>query len=408
MKLPVYILVVLFIFYSSCTKGPSTNKVEQVSIISITPSSGPAGTNVVIKGADFGADTSDNIVKFNNTRAAVLSASDDSLVVIAPANGTTGPVTVAVAGSMATGPVFTYITDSVDVYVSAPAMGVVCWKNGQEIYLAPTQGNTGGAYGIVLADTDVYVGGYTHFSTYPGSEAAYWKNGKKTALTPPDSAGEVRAVLLSGNDFYFGGNENYKPAYWKNGVRHSIPWYNIGYARINALAVDGNDVYAAGYHGGPNNEECSVYWKNGVETILGTSGVVDVGATAIKINNGDVYVCATDSGNAGYWKNGVRVTLAKFQGDLPAEANAIAIAGNSVYVAGNYSGKAAYWKDGTRITLPSKGFYSTATTITFYQSDIYIGGADGNAPVYWKNGVEVMLCCAEGKPVTGIVVTKKR
>ena len=139
--------------------------------------------------------------------------------------------------------------------------------------------------------------------------AAYWKNQKKTTLSSPDSAGEVKALVLSGNDLYVGGSENYKPVYWKNGVKYSLPISGGGYARVNALAVNGNDVYAAGFEAGPGNEQRSVYWKNGVETVLGKQGLVDIGATSIATNGNDVYVCATDSGDAVYWKNGVRIPL---------------------------------------------------------------------------------------------------
>lgn len=408
MKVSICLLTMVAVFYSACVKDPEPNEVDKVSIISIVPSSGPAGTRVVIKGAHFGVSPSDNIVRFGNDPAAVLASFIDSLVVIAPANGTSAPVTVAVAGSTATGPVFTYTADSVDVYVAAPASGVVYWKNGQETFLEPTQGNTGGAYGIVVSDTNVYVGSYTYFSTYPGFQAAYWKNQKKTMLSSPDSAGEVRALVLSGNDLYAGGSENYRPVYWKNGVKYSLPTSGGGYAKVNALAVNGNDVYAAGFEAGPDNQQRSVYWKNGVETVLGKQGVVDMGATSIATNGNDVYVCATDSGDAVYWKNGVRVVLEKFPGDAPVTATAIAIVKNSVYVTGGYRGDAVYWKDGAKIILPKRGLYAAASAITFYQSDIYIGGGDGNSPVYWKNGVEVPLCCSQYGNVSAIAVVKKR
>ena len=408
MKLPLCLLAIFTIIFSGCSKGPGRNEVDKVSIISIAPSSGPAGTTVVIKGAHFGVNPSDNIVRFNNDSAAVLSSSPDSLVVIAPANGTSGLVTVAVAGSTVTGPVYTYTNDSVDVYVAAPALGVEYWKNGQEIFLEPTQGNTGGAYGLAISDTNVYIGSYTYFSTYPGFQAAFWKNGKKTVLSSPDSAGEVRALVLSGNDLYIGGSENYRPVYWRNGVRYDLPIFGGGYARVNALAVNGSDVYAAGFEAGGNNEQRSVYWKNGVETLLGKNGVVDIGATSIATNGNDIYVCATDSGSAVYWKNGARLTLAKFPGDAPVATNAIAIAGNSIFVVGSYRGDAVYWKDGTQIILPRRGLDATASAITFYQSDIYIGGRDGNTPVYWKNGVEVQLCCSQYGSVSAIAVIKKR
>lgn len=150
MKLPVSLIIVFAVVYTGCTKDPEPKDVDKVSISLITPSNGPAGTTVVIKGAHFGVDPSDNIVMFNNNPADVLAFSVDSLIVVAPANGSSGPITVAVAGNTATGPDFTYTADSVDVYVAAPAMGVVYWKNGQEILLEPTQGNAGGAYGIAI------------------------------------------------------------------------------------------------------------------------------------------------------------------------------------------------------------------------------------------------------------------
>ena len=410
MRLSVSLFIVFAVVYSGCSKEPEPQDVDKVSISLITPSNGPAGTTVVIKGAHFGVDPSDNIVMFNNNAAAVLASFVDSLVVIAPTNGTSGPVTVAVAGSTATGPDFTYTAaDSVDVYVAAPAMGVVYWKNGQEILLEPTQGNAGGAYGIAVSDTDVYVGSYTHFfNRYPSSQAAYWKNGQKTTLSSPNYEAVVRALVLSGNDLYAGGSENQEPVYWKNGVKYSLPMASNGHARVHALAINGSDVYAAGFEAGPGNEQRSVYWKNGVETVLGKNGVVDIGATSIAINGNDVYVCATDSGDAVYWKNGVKVILEKFPGGAPVAANAIAINGKSVYVLGSYREDAVYWKDGKRITLPKRGLYAEASAITFYQSDIYIGGQDGDSPVYWKNGERVSLCCSQHGSVSSIVVVKKR
>ena len=396
------------VLHGACSKDPGENEPKTVSITSIVPASGPAGTSVVIKGANFSVTPAENIVKFNNNLANVVSSAADSLVVVAPANGTSGPVTVTVAGSVATGPVYSYTepVDSVDVYVAARAYGVVYWKNGQVFFLSPTQSNIGGAYGIAVSDTNVYVGGYTVFSVSPGYQAAYWKNGQKTILSSPDSAGEVRALVLSGSDLYVGGSENYGPVYWKNGVRSSLPRAGGGYARVNALAVDGNDVYAAGYEPGPNNEQRSVYWKNGIQTVLGKNGPVDMGATSIVVKNNDVYVSGTDSGAAVYWKNGVRVELDKFPGEAVA-ANAIAIAGNDVYVVGSYRGDAVYWKNGTRITLPKRGMYASASAITFYKSDIYIGGRDGDLPVYWKNGVEVTLCCTQWGLVNAMTVVKR-
>jgi hypothetical protein len=408
MKILLCLLIIIAVFCSGCVKEPDANEADKVSIISIAPSSGSAGTMVVIKGAHFKEDPSENIVKFNNNPATVLTSSVDSLVVIAPANGTSGPVSVSIPGSVATGPIFSYTIDSVDVYVAAQASGVLYWKNGQSVYLASTQNNFGGAYSIAVSDTNVYVGGYTYFSIYPSFEAAYWKNQQKTILSSPDSAGELRALVLSGNNIYAGGSESYKPVYWKNGVKYSLPMDGGGYGRVHALAVNGNDVYAAGFEAGPNNEQRSVYWKNGVETVLGKNGIVDLGATSITTNGNDIYVCATDSGDAVYWKNGVRVVLEKHPDNNYVDATAITIMNKSVYVTGSFNGDAVYWKDGIRVTLPKRGFNARATAITFYQSDLYIGGRDGGAAVYWKNGVEVSLCCSMNANVGAIAVVKRQ
>lgn len=389
---------------AGCSKPDTPVIVNNVSIISISPSSGRGGTVVVIKGANFAANAADNLTKFNNDAAIVLSASPDSLVVTAPLNGTSGPVTVTVEGSTATGPVFTYINDSVDVYAAAPAFGVVYWKNGEEIFLEPTQNNTGGAYGLAVSGTDVYVGSYTHFSVFPGLTAAYWKNGQKIILSPTDAAGEVRSLVLSNGNIFVGGSENQQPVYWKDGVKQVLPTTTPSYARVNALAIDGTDVYAAGYEA--DNEGRSVYWKNGIETVLGNLSVVDGGTASIAVSGADVYVCSIDSGDAVYWKNGVRVTLAQPSNQNGVEANAIAISGNSVYVAGAYLGDAVYWKDGTKIMLPKRSLYARASAITFYQADIYIGGLDGDTPVYWKNGVEVALCCSQSGSVSAMAVVK--
>ena len=412
MKSSIFFLIIVIVFHTGCTKQDVINEITKASIISITPTSGPAGTIVVIKGANFGADMLDNIVRFNNDSATVLASSGDSLVVTAPLTGSSGPVTVTVEGFIATGPVFTYTTDSVDVYVAAPAMGVVYWKNGQGVFLEPTQGNTGGAFGIVISDTNVYVGSYTFSSISPGITAAYWKNGQKTMLSSPGVAGEVRALVLSGSDLYAGGSEDYLPVYWKNSVKNSLRITGGSYARVNALAINGNNIHAAGYAIGPGNERHSVYWKNGVETVLGKASGIDIGATSVALNGNDVYVCANDSGDAVYWKNGEKIVLQKFSSDSSAIASAIAIAENNIYVVGSYRRDAVYWKNGIRIILPNGGGggganFAIATAITFYKSDIYIGGRVGSRVVYWKNGVEVSLCCSQEGAVSAIAVVKK-
>jgi hypothetical protein len=62
MKHPLCLMAILAVFYSGCVKAPPPNEPEKVSIISITPTSGPVGATVVIKGTHFADDPSDIIV----------------------------------------------------------------------------------------------------------------------------------------------------------------------------------------------------------------------------------------------------------------------------------------------------------------------------------------------------------
>jgi photosystem II stability/assembly factor-like uncharacterized protein len=63
-------------------------------ITSISPVSGPAGTEVTITGSGFGNDIASNTVFFGNMKATIVSASSTSIVAKAPAGFTNQPVIV--------------------------------------------------------------------------------------------------------------------------------------------------------------------------------------------------------------------------------------------------------------------------------------------------------------------------
>jgi hypothetical protein len=363
------------------TSGVDTSNI--VRIYSITPSSGFPNTTVIIKGANFNSTASDNLVKFNNGIATVVLASKDSLVVTAPMDGTTGAVTVTAGGKTATGPFFTYLHDSVDVYATVRGDGVIYWKNAEEYFLSSVQNNIGGAYGIAISQSNVYIAGSANYI------AGIWKNGVETVLpvSSSNSITEAKAIVVSDNDLYVAGSDAFIPVYWKNSIEHKLPVTGGGF--INSIAINGSDVYAAGYT--KTSTDNLVYWKNGVEKIIGNSTVVNGGAMCIAVSGVDVYICGTDSGAAAYWKNDVKVILSKSSGGEPAEANALALSANDLYIVGYYNGSAVYWKNGIKFTLPSLSYSARATCIYIYNSDIYIGGSDGNSAVYWENGIEYHL-----------------
>src|ERR1700681_4243163 len=96
--------LVLFMVAIACKKSIPAIPIPP-KITAINPTSGIAGVQVTITGTNFNTNPTDNTVKFNGVVAAVTSATATSLVVNAPAAGSTGPISVTTADGAAAGPV---------------------------------------------------------------------------------------------------------------------------------------------------------------------------------------------------------------------------------------------------------------------------------------------------------------
>jgi len=70
-----------------------------LSVFSVSPLRGPAGTTVTIQGQGFGTGAGSNTVQFNGTAATVVSATSSSLVVTVPAGATSGPISLSAGGT---------------------------------------------------------------------------------------------------------------------------------------------------------------------------------------------------------------------------------------------------------------------------------------------------------------------
>ena len=136
-------MAILLLAGCSKTKTNPTPTTPSPAISGISPVSGTAGTTVTISGSNFDATVAGNTVKFNGTLATISTAAANSLVVTAPAGGSSGTVTVTTSAGTATGPGFTYTqAAAADVYVagfevnsqSHPVAKV--WKNGTAIVLS--------------------------------------------------------------------------------------------------------------------------------------------------------------------------------------------------------------------------------------------------------------------------------
>ena len=129
-------------------------------------------------------------------------------------------------------------------------------------------------------------------------------------------------------------------------------------SEATAIAVNGNDVYIAGYIISPKGHHVATVWRNGTAIMLDNSGLSS-GANGIALNGNDLYIAGFSGPSAVYWKNGL-VTKLTFEDatSVGSGANAITIVGADVYVAGgtyNDNGYpiAIYWKNGVGRLLPA-------------------------------------------------------
>ena len=161
--------------------------------------------------------------------------------------------------------------------------GATYWKNSVPVYLSnnDTILSSSSVNAITISNSDVYAAGITTWSNYSVDEeshALYWKNGKPQYLTTGKNYSIANAIAVSGNDVYVGGaviGKDYFPraAYWKNGQLVKLDPAEL--SEVKAIAVQGNNVYAAGYERG--FRDSAVYWKNGVRYCLQTGHIYAIG-----------------------------------------------------------------------------------------------------------------------------------
>lgn len=77
-------------------------QVSTPAIIDFSPRTGPPGTQVVVRGINFGSVSGQITVSFNNTNAPVVSVSDTNIITTVPLGATTGQISVSTASGTAT------------------------------------------------------------------------------------------------------------------------------------------------------------------------------------------------------------------------------------------------------------------------------------------------------------------
>jgi hypothetical protein len=105
-------------------------------INSLSPTSGPVGTSVIISGVNFGATRGSSTVTFNGVSATPTSWSDTQIVVAVPGGAVTGPVLVTVAGQASnggSGPTFAVGTPPTITAAVSPAPNASGWINSNPV-----------------------------------------------------------------------------------------------------------------------------------------------------------------------------------------------------------------------------------------------------------------------------------
>lgn len=125
----VIVVLLSVVFITACSKSGSNPKPQNntpvLAITSLSVTSGPFNTSVIITGTGFDATKSNDKVFFNGKEGTVTNASNRQITATVPVGAGTGNVTVSVNNSApVSGPVFTYkVTAVVTTFAGSGLMG---------------------------------------------------------------------------------------------------------------------------------------------------------------------------------------------------------------------------------------------------------------------------------------------
>lgn len=215
---------------------------------------------------------------------------------------------------------------------------------------------------IVVDGGDVYVAGVlnTHSDVY---NALYWKNGDPVMLTHEEGPGyfsaHASALAVHNGAVHVAGDRNGAPVWWKDGEEVILDASGLA----SSIAVSEQGVVFVGGIAFTGSGERACYWQDGNRTFLGNEEYRSE-AFAIAVEGEDVYVAGYEerprtSGSgrvrvACYWKNGVAVDLG--DGSYPTQAYGLAVVEGQVFAVGTASKpgeklSVALWRNGEEFAL---------------------------------------------------------
>jgi hypothetical protein len=396
----IVLVVIGYVVFVSCSKEEPQPEPPKLlpEITVITPKGGFVGMHVIIEGKNFSKVLEENIVKIAGVNASVVDADENSIEVIVPAGGATGPVTVFANDETATGPSFRYY----DLYLLGnQTVGnmnrIRFWRSG---IVTDISDQTKYCYGtsFVMSGDDVFISGY-EFDGQTTTTPAYWKNTQVHSLST--ASGVATDISVDANDTYVSGIEyngtNWIARYWKNGADVKLTEEIQASDASSIDVVDGN-VFVGGSVLTSSTTSMATFWKNGakepMEEPLESSGIID-----FEVAGQDVHLVGTriqdSKAYITYWKNGVAKDITN--GVFAAAPTSISVIEGDVYITGyenDIDGKShgKVWnvtKDQI-INVTAGGTYSIAMGVAKIDDMLVICGQSSSAqaqgPFYMVNG----------------------
>ncbi len=279
------------------------------------------------------------------------------------------------------------------------------WKNGQ-----PNDVTDGSKWVFIkcmtVSGNDIYLAG--HEKEFGQWQAKYWKNGVSVTINEERSY-DVECIAVTGSDVYVGGGRKTSKGenFWKNGV--PVPLESC--LTVSAIATIGNDVYVAGV----SQNYKVAYWKNGIITEISDVGSYII--TSIAVSGKDIYVAgqitppSPSTGLSGietavYWKNSDMIKLGA------GSVNCITTSGSDVYVAG-YGYKSVITIGNTSNTVKVGRYWKNTTPVDIEQDLDLVGiTVDGSEVhvisknTYWKNQIKSAINSSDSTDYFTTIILK--
>ncbi len=233
----------------SATSADDFTITTSLTISNFSPTMGASGSTVTITGTNFSAVKSDNSVKFNDTVAEVIAATNTSLSVKVP-DGTTGKITVEIGSESATSVddfVYNTTLPTVSTVAGSGTFGFANGTGSAAKFYQPTGVAADGAGNLYVADAENHlirkINSAGEVTTLAGSTSGFVDGtGSAAKFNSPRGI----AVDVSGN------------VYVADGLNHSIRKITAA-GQVTTLAGDGTSGFVDG-----NGDNAKFYFPKAI------------------------------------------------------------------------------------------------------------------------------------------------